>query len=139
MTFVNELISEEDKAKYDWSKFKAWDFSWPLRPWKWTIDREKDVFFVGLEGQGRESERPETYALYWKGFVIRLEVEITGHLNGKFWDEIYWKILRMSIPVEIEMNRDEIILDLREAIDAYGRFHDRSDIKSVKINFLLGE
>jgi hypothetical protein len=125
MTFVNELISEEDKAKYDWSKFKAWDFSWPLRPWKWTIDREKDVFFVGLEGQGRESERPE--------------VEITGHLNGKFWDEIYWKILRMSIPVEIEMNRDEIILDLREAIDAYGRFHDRSDIKSVKINFLLGE
>ncbi len=139
MTFVNEEISGEDKAKYDWSKFKAWDFSRPLRPWKWTIDRERNVFLVRLDGRGRDNERPETYALYWKGFVIRFEAVITGRLNGKFWDEIYWDILKIGVPKEIESYYDEIISDLKQAIDVYGDLFDCSNINSITVKFSLGE
>ena len=52
MAFVNELISEEDKQKIDWSKFIAWPFSKPHRPWKWTIDRERDVFLYLWNNRG---------------------------------------------------------------------------------------
>jgi hypothetical protein len=139
MTFVNEEISGEDKAKYDWSKFKAWDFSRPLRPWKWTIDREKDVFFVGLEGQGPDGERPETYALYWKGNVIRIEAYCTGEGKISAGVDLFWEIQKIYLPPEIQIYHEEIINDLKNAIDMYGAIYDRDVVKSVKVNFLLGE
>jgi hypothetical protein len=138
MPFINELIPEADKARIDWSKFKAWSFSKPLHPWKWTIDRERDIFFVELEGQGPDSERPETYAMSWHSHVIRVEAEVSGSGGEKFWAHIEWNILKIEIPEEIQLARNEILLDLEHAIDAHGRLFDRSHIQSVRINFSAG-
>jgi hypothetical protein len=78
MAFVNELISDADKQRIDWTNFKAWSYSDPHRPWKWTIDRECDVFLVMLAGRGREGEHPQIYALSWHGVVICFEAESGG-------------------------------------------------------------
>lgn len=135
MPFVNELVSDADKARIDWSKFKAWPFSKPLNPWKWTIDRDKDVFFVWLEGRGPDSERPETYALSWKGHVIRIEAEVSGSGGEKFWEHLAWNILKIDLPGETQIALDEALADLELAIDAHGRLYDRSHLQSVRINF----
>lgn len=133
MAFVNELISEEDKQKIDWTQFKAWPFSQPYRPWKWTIDRMQDVFLVALEGRGPEGERPETYALYWHGDVIRLEAERNG--KGMFANgvDMFWRLFNINIPQHLKQQRQEILTALREAIDAHGSIYEREQVKSVHI------
>jgi len=136
MAFVNELISEEDKQKIDWSKFKAWPSSKPHRPWKWTIDRERDVFLIGLVGRGREDDHPEVYALSWKGDVIRFEAESGG--KGMFTTgvDMFWKIFNIYIPSHLERQRQEIIETLKEAIDAHGATYKREQVKSVYIDII---
>ncbi|MBH1970066.1 MAG: hypothetical protein I8H92_02515, partial [Moraxellaceae bacterium] len=49
MPFVEEKISEADRAKIDWSRFKS--FGKPLDPLsvnKWIIDRDRSIFVIGL-------------------------------------------------------------------------------------------
>lgn len=138
MAFVNELISDEDKQKIDWTKFKAWSFSNPHRPWKWTIDRERDVFLVALEGRGPDGERPETYALYWKGDVIRFEAERDGKGMFATGIDMFWKIFNACLPQQLEPQRQEILTVLREAIDAHGSIYEREQVKSVHIEIVEG-
>lgn len=136
MAFVNEFISEEDKQKIDWTKFKWWKNSDPHRPWKWTIDRERDVFLVMLVGRGREGDHPELYALCWKGDVIRFCAERDG--NGMFATgvDMLWKIFNIEIPPNLEGVKEEVLSVLREAIDAHGSVYDRTHVKSVHIEFV---
>jgi hypothetical protein len=136
MAFVNELISEEDKKRIDWSKFKAWPFTLPISPWKWTIDRERDFFFVPLGGNGPDGERPEVYALCWNGQIVRLEAKVTGSGGGKFWDTIYWSVSKVDIPDDLQPNQDEILHALKDAICAHGRLFDVEHVKSVHIEFV---
>ncbi|MBU3104522.1 hypothetical protein [Clostridium gasigenes] len=59
MSFVNERILEADKEKFNYFNFKNSVTDEHLEPWKWTIDRERNIFLVGLGGQGYEhSEIP---------------------------------------------------------------------------------
>lgn len=136
MGFINERISEADKARINWSKFKAWPFSTPSQPSWWTIDREKDVFLVMLEGRGPDGERPETYALVWKGNVIRFEADVSGQGVGKFWETVFWKLRSVDIQAHLQQSKEEILDDLKAAIDAHGRFFDREHIKCVHIEMI---
>lgn len=136
MAFINERIPESDKARIDWSKFKAWSFSKPSHPSWWTIDREKDVFLVMLEGRGPDGERPEVYALYWKGDVIRFEADVSGQGTGKFWETVFWRLQAVDIPASLKKSTEEILNDLKATIDAHGRLFDREHIKSVHIEII---
>jgi hypothetical protein len=136
MTFINELIPEEDKQKIDWTQFKAWQFSKPHRPWKWTIDRDRDIFLVGLEGRGPDGERPETYALSWKGVVIRFEAERHSDSMATTNFDLFWKIFNIYIPPHLEGQYLEILDTLKEAIDAHGSTYKRDQVKSVHIDIV---
>jgi hypothetical protein len=59
MAFVNEAVPEEQKSKFD-SKifFNPFSFNEPIRPFRWTIDRERDVFLIYLGGGGRSRRDP---------------------------------------------------------------------------------
>jgi len=134
MAFVNELISEEDKQKIDWTKFKAYPYSNPHSPWKWTVDKDRDVFLVMLCGQGREEEHPEVYALSWKGVIIRFEAE--RDCKGMFVSgvDMFWHIFNIEVPLHFEDQRQEILGVLKEAIDAHGSVYKREQVKSVHID-----
>lgn len=136
MSFVNELISEDDKQKIDWTKFKAYSYSNPHSPWKWTIDRVRDVFFIPLEHTGYDdtNTRPDIFVLYWKKTVVRVEARVTGTGEGKFWDTLFWRVSKVDIPVELQSQRDEILSTLKEAFCAHGWLFDEH-AKSVNVLF----
>ncbi|WP_424194141.1 hypothetical protein ACMYR3_02320 [Ampullimonas aquatilis] len=90
---------------------------------------------VTLEGRDFDSERPETYALYWYNHFIKIEAIVKGEGCGKFWEVIFWQILTLDIPEKVVARRDEIIKDLKEVIGAHGKFYDRSHIETVHIFF----
>jgi hypothetical protein len=137
MTFINELIPEEDKQRIDWTKFKAWSFSKPHKPWKWTIDRERDVFLIPLVQPGYDDThtRSDIFALYWKKEVIKVEAKVTGTGEGKFWDILYWKVCKIHIPTHLQIERNEIFNILREAFCTYGRFFNTEHVKTVHVEF----
>jgi hypothetical protein len=137
MAFVNEIIPEADKQRIDWSKFKAYSYSKPHNPWKWTIDRQRNIFLIVLSQVGFDDTgtRPDVYAFFWKEIVIRFEAITDG--NGRFDTgvDMYWTISNIEIPFEFESGREEIINTLREAIDSYGATYKRDVVKSVHIVF----
>jgi hypothetical protein len=138
MAFINELISDEDKKKIDWTKFKAWPFTPSITPWKWTIDRERDVFFIPLGGRGPDGERPDVYGLWWKGILLRIEARLIGTGSGKFWDSLYWDITKIDIPDDLCSQRKEILDTLREALCAHGSLFSTEHVKSVTVEFAVG-
>lgn len=75
MAFSNEFI----KSVQDIERYNSFNFVCPLdkkrkEPWKWTIDRERDVFLVDLGGQGRSrSEIPAFYAVVCQDVVALFE------------------------------------------------------------------
>lgn len=138
MAFMNELIPEIDKFFVDWSKFKANPFSDAHRPWKWTVDRERNVFFVALDRADYEDivPRPDVYALCWKGEVIRIEAKFTSNGMSTAGVEMHWTISDISIPGHLESQRQEVLGLLRDAIDAHGATYRRESIKAIHINIL---
>ena len=134
MTFVNEAISGADKRKYDAFDFKSPFNGEPVPAWKWTIDRERDVFLVPLGGQGGEqSEIPAFFALVWNGEVIRFDAFTRGRGDGQTGVEKWWNIFDIRIPQNLEPKREEIIKLIKEAIDASGSGYRRDHVKSVHI------
>lgn len=132
MAFINEEISVSEKGSIDWSQFKPWPSSEPVEPMWWTIDRDKDVFLVMLEGRRAERESPDVFALSWKGNFIRFEVDVST--RGTAHDAIVlWKLLLIQIPSRLENLRSAILEDLKEAIDANGMLFSREGIRSVQI------
>lgn len=138
MAFINELIPEADKARIDWSKFKAYPFSDSHRPWKWTVDRERDVFLVALDQVGHDDTgtRPDVYALCWKGEVIRFEAQSSSKGVFATGVDMHWKISNIDIPQHLENRRQEILTVLREAIDAHGATYKREPVKVVHIDII---
>jgi len=53
MAFVNEAVPEEQKSKFDPKVFfNPTQFNGPIEMFRWTIDRERDVFLIRLGGGG---------------------------------------------------------------------------------------
>ena len=138
MAFVNELVSEEDKQKIDWTKFIAWTFSEPHRPWKWTVDHEHDVFLIPLEqpGYNDTNTRPNVFALYWKKEIIRVEASVIGSGEERFWDTLIWKVSNIDIPDHLKIDRNDSLNTLKEAICAHGRLFDIEHVKTVHVEFV---
>src|SRR5688572_18624722 len=97
MSFVNELVPEADKQRIDWTNFRESPFTSPIIPWKWTIDRSRDAYFLPLAGQGPE-EGPEVFMFVWKANLIRLEAWVTGSGAGKWWDTLNCVVTEITIP-----------------------------------------
>lgn len=132
MAFVNEFILEEEKYRFqDWKEALS---GFPFIPWKWTIDRERDVFLVGLGGGGGRVEIPEFFALSWHGEVI----EFRGYeqVNGTKEEgiEISWKML--LDPQMLETRIPGSVDLLKEAICAYGQTYKNENVKNVHIEFV---
>ncbi|HZR35302.1 MAG TPA: hypothetical protein VFA75_07985 [Nevskia sp.] len=133
MPFINEKIGEADKARIDWTKFKTIpnDSDPGMRdPDWWTIDRERDVFFICIHPGGPDGGGVPTYALSWKGALIRIyakgiwEIENLGD----------WEIAGLQIPPDLlQSQSSEILQVLKEALIVHGFNYDGPYTKAVKI------
>lgn len=137
MAFVNEKILEADMDMFNSFNLKSPFTRKPIEPWMWTIDRERDIVLVEMEGQGYEhSEIPMFYALVWKKNVIIMETFSWGKGNYTIGAEIWWKIRSIRIPESLIAEKDTIIKLIKEAFDAYGSEHKRAHVKKVNFEYI---
>lgn len=92
---------------------------------KWT-ERQKNHVFVQLMKKknvilfkcGTVYEEPDKiyFALVWKDQVIK--IRLCQNVMDK--DTTIWELLAINIPEDLEVYKDEIIADLRNAMKVYG-------------------
>ena len=134
MAFVNEeIITEEDKAYFNSFGIKD-PFTGKLEePWKWTIDRERNMFLSCVAGQGTEySEIPMYFAFIYKNRVLEIPTYSKTIGNRSTGMDMYWEISISRPPKEFMDELSEIFEYLREAFTVYGSYYDNRGIKSVK-------
>lgn len=137
MTFVNELIPEAYKEKFTFPVSTRPDGSKPTL-WKWTIDRERNVFLVvtNIWGGGYEGT-PEDYdyVLSWQDELIPFAA--VQKLGGNKVDGVVmsWQVHRLEVPSTLRDRKDDVLQLIREALDAQGWLYDRNRLASVDVQF----
>lgn len=130
MAFVNENItSEEDKALFNSFGFKNPITREILDPLDWTIDRERDIIFIYMGGQGFEGgEIPIFFGLVVRKKTILIETfyKTKGCQKDPNGLEIWWRITNIYIPKEISLERIKLIELLKEALIKWGLFGGRN-------------
>ena len=85
---------------------------------------------------GAEPERPELYALSWKGNVVKFDA--AGHSEGSRqvgW-VVDWQVSNVRIPAALEAQREEVLQLLIEGLDAMGNsICSRDNITAVNVHF----
>lgn len=137
MAFVNERISENDREYFNSFSLKSPFTDQPLYAREWTIDRERDVFLVGLGGRGTyDSDIPMFYALIWENEVILLDTYCKGEGNYSTGIEMWWKITKIIAPDALIKNMEEMLELIKEAFDAIGFAGVRECVTKVNFDFV---
>ncbi len=133
MKFHTEEISEEDKAKIDWNKCKD-RRSAPLPDlWRWTINEERDSFFLCLRHSMPEIPF-STFLFNWKGFVIIFRAIVNfkeigvNNKRGVPISDSYWEILKIVFPKELLEQKATVLADLEAAIKCGGHLSNPGDL-----------
>jgi hypothetical protein len=147
MGFVNEFASEEDIEKYDleglMDKYRPIykDRQFELSQPKFTIDRERNIFFMTYR-QGREEFSNRTYALLWiSGKCVIVEVDLVYGSSESLSDspfKMVWELAAFRLQEEINMPRETAINILKEALIAYGYAGARKQIPNTIVEFKSG-
>ena len=122
MPFLNEETSEKDKACIDWEPYRMRpNARMPFKPYRWTIDRNRDVFLVSIGYPSPErGSKPKLFGLSWKGTLIRFLANVTlKNEPGSTKNEIFWDF-ELEIPESLIREKEEIQTILKEAIQAHG-------------------
>lgn len=140
MGFVNEFVPEDQKDKFDPEVFNLGPAFPPVRPYRWVIDRERNVFLIltGRQGsgggQGDGYIPPEFFTFSFQNQLIKFEVEITANGNkDKGWT-LNWLIINFTVPSLLESRQEEVLEALHEAIKTHGSSTGTPDSRIVGIN-----
>ena len=137
MAFINEHIPEEVKAKFTFPVSTRPDGSKPTL-WKWTIDRERNIYLVltGVLGGGVSGTQPtDQYVLNWDNLQIRFEgnCDISGDVETKY--SLLWKVRNVDFPSGNDEKRKEIYKVIEEALNAKGWRYKRETVNDVTVLF----
>lgn len=137
MPFVNEVISQEDRIKYNLDNIAIGLFR-DVGYRDWTVDKESNTYLRYMAGsRDEEGTSSRTWLFSWKGVncVVDTFVAERGHeKTGKYY--IKYGLRNINISAEYEFHRDEILLMLKEALVAYGEagYLSRASI-SIQFSF----
>jgi hypothetical protein len=165
MAYENDLIYEDDYFKYDLENMcKKWGIRGHSSDW--AIDRERDIWVrlyrTNIDRDEGGAEMSKIWEFYWKGSAILIETKTMKTIlytenNGVAY--IYAKILNIvttagrwrahkiidkeqnkimiDFPQELLPHKDEILKDLKEALEAYffgAGIRKKKEIKSYKVD-----
>ncbi len=140
MAFVNEQISEMDQKRINYRALKDPQTGTGIADLpRWTLDRENDVFLLGLGGgMSREDYHVPFYFLFsWKGVWMRVDAyrrEVLSDGNRI----LIWEILKIYLPDTLLASHEHVAKLLTEALDAHGsNSYDtsRAMFKEVQVDF----
>jgi hypothetical protein len=144
MPFVNEDISEADQQRINFSALRApgpFSHRQPLFPsnsiW-WTVDRERDAYFIRLGGGIRREETvvPHTFLFSWRG--ERMRVEAWKH-EDYMLKLLTWEVVGIHPLGNSPVSNDDVMPILAQAFVAFGEWgggtwpHAR--LKEVRVDF----
>ncbi len=142
MTFVNEKVSEQDIEKYGLRSINK-TFLKPDIEYDWTIDREREIY-LRVMGNNWQEPQEQKISFYWKGHLLRMDLKrvgnednVRGGKGGCTWSLLPIGRKHLELPTELQIHRDQITHDLKEALTAYKDFGRRSVIGDHTANFLF--
>jgi hypothetical protein len=142
MAFVNEYVLDEDTetARNAWKAFNPfWTDSDEklIGKFSWTIDKERDVFFIPVSTGRYEKSDQKTCVLSWQGVlllvtIVTLESELDyANKTGRK----KWGLLDIWKPKDFIVADTDIIPVLKEALLAYGQHGMHSYATDYPITF----
>lgn len=148
MAFVNEYVSEEDIKKYkleeDWIRRnphyrpEGRPASCPL---KWTIDRDRNIYFMVVGGGGSEAnDLGMPCILNWQGKEISVTLKLakgsSDNLNNAPFMRV-WDLIKIGASRLEGISDKEILQTLKEALTIYGYSGAHRQVPNtiVKFNF----
>jgi hypothetical protein len=144
MAFVNELVPEEQKDKFDITVFYHPKRSIDKRIsfYRWVVDRERDIFLIRLGGggqwEGGDMPKPREYfALSYKGEAIKFEALYSSEGNSKDGNLVgCYAVYNMQLPPALKWRSGKIMALIEEALDAMGDYTGhRENLSAVKVTF----
>ena len=126
MAFVNEYVSERDieKFKLDDLCKRWWGHLPPRHRHAWTIDRERESFFIPMRS-GREWNSNSTRAvLFYQGVELAVDVARADGSSGMLNESpfrVVWDLEGIAFPVGAPpIPREDIESVLKDALTAFG-------------------
>lgn len=136
MAFVNEVVSDEDIAKYNL----------PFKPGAgryWTRDRVRDSYLWGgiLDRFAYGYEQEGQFDFYLKGTLLRLTLDM-GRGSSSFQDSPYriiWNKVTHIQPFDLGgLNKRDVLSLLKTALTVYGydgRMNKFAQVRQIDFNF----
>ena len=133
MAFIREIVSEEGmdflKSFHIPTPSGCGDGEWideyfSLGLTKWLVDKERDLIFITLCGQGFrfDIQHPPTYHyLIWKGQPIKIETFDKGAGDRTTGVRTVWAIHRIVAPITLGVDAETVSETVKEAIEARER------------------
>lgn len=150
MAFINAYMTDEEIRAF--AEAEIPDPRWklvkrPLKPWQWTVDRERGIALISCGAADREHYEIETFAFVStdlkKGDILPFEImqDHDGSIREKLQKEynvnlvLFWNVLKIENlhRSEIAGTKDEFMELLEEALTAYGADGSPDFIPNVKV------
>lgn len=120
MTFVNERIPPADLMKYRIEEIDKHYVIGGTSARDWTIDRNRNIYLRHVASGREESLGHQVWTLYWKGALIRVDLEILSTSGGHGGPaKGHKRVRRIDIPADLAAHREEVLNDLRSALIVY--------------------
>jgi len=145
MGFVNEYASDEDIEKYN--LHGIWDQYHPFRKGEYyggnkpnfTIDREKNIFFMVIKRGIREEGNQAKFLLWWNGIHIVGRLKQEGGSSELDANPFYrvWHLLELDAIEDNAISETEIKRSLKAALKVYGYWGVRRQIPNTLVEFMF--
>lgn len=152
MAFVNEIVSEEDIKEYGLDELMREFSPWPWREGRpvtfvhaWTIDRERDIYFVLVKsveevGQsGRPQPTPKKVCILgWHGKRVRLTIDRakgSSVMVNEVPFRIVWDLVDLDASQLPDVSRSELVQVLKEALTTYGQMGVHYQVPNTVVEF----
>lgn len=120
MGFKNEKISEEDLETYGIREIdKNAGFGKTFAD-DWTIDRDKNIYLRRI-ARGREDTSHFTkWTFFWDGTALTVMLKgVHHHSRDDGQLSVVEKLVQLDLPEELRAERENVLEDLRSALQAY--------------------
>ncbi len=140
MRFVSEFVPENQKDKFDPEVFNLGPAFPPTPPYRWVVDKERDIFLISTGrqgsggGQGDGFIPPVFFTFSFQKQLIKFGAEITA-LGSKDKElTINWLIVGLKIPGFLESKQEELLRVLKEAIEIHQTSTGKHDENIIAVN-----
>jgi hypothetical protein len=115
MSFVTEIISTEDQKLIGFEQIKD-PIGRPLRPYKWTVDRDRKMFLLQTYRGGEDSHHLVWFIFDIKG--VRLSLQLSCKTYQEVGGSVYpWKLVQpLVLPKGVTETKQQVVEVLREAL-----------------------